>query len=679
MGHHFRDIGSRRRLFGLALVAVLLTACGGTGTPTPAGQVNNPAAGGSSAITAEAGALKTVAVGSNVILDGTESASMSGPGLSYEWAFTYTPAASRAALANADTATPSFVPDVPGTYLIQLVVRHSGQASMRDLVTVRAGTAGTAAASARFDHTGITQACVSCHDGSSATGQPAGHIPASDRCDACHATTAWTPVLMVDHNEVLGSCSSCHNGVLAAGKPADHPVTNQECNACHASSSWAQIRTATTGSSAGAADPGALDDDADTAPPADPTAPPADPTAPPADPTAPPADPAAGDDDDEAAAPPDPNAPPEPVQPANHDTLTSGCFGCHNNTLVEGKPADHIPAPDTCETCHNPLDWEPATPVDPGAPPVDPGLPPTTPGTPPTTTPPTNPIVQPANHDTLTSGCFGCHNNTLATGKPADHIPSPDTCETCHNPLAWTPATPNPGAPGGGAPGTPGTPPADGTPTPPDTGTPGTPPGGTPTPPNGGTPVSPPGGTPPDAGTPGTPPAGGPPTPPAGGATPFVHTPIPPGTLCGSCHNNTIATGKSDTHITTALDCGTCHSTTAWTPLALGNPISNPSNITLGPGFDHTGVSASQCAGCHNGTAATGRPADHISTTSRCASCHTTTRWTPVAFVDHNQVAGNCSSCHDGVTAVGKGPNHPPTNAECNQCHFAAEWVPLRE
>lgn len=652
MGHHFHFTWAWRRVMGPALIALLLNACGGSGTPTPTGEAKDPSVGGSSAITAEAGALKTVAVGSNVILDGTESTSMSGPGMSYEWAFTYTPAASRTALVDANTAMPSFVPDVPGTYLIQLVVRHNGQASIRDLVTVRAGSPGTVAAAARFDHTGVTQACVSCHDGSAATGKPAEHIPASDRCDACHATTAWTPVLTVDHNEVLGSCSSCHNGVLAAGKPADHPVTNQECNACHASSSWKRTRTAINGSGTGNGGPSVFDDDDEdaapadptTPPPADPTAPapdpgtpPADPTVPPADPTAPPADPAA--DDDEAAAPPDPNAPPEPVQPANHDTLTSGCFGCHNNTLVEGKPADHIPAPDTCETCHNPLDWEPATPVDPGTPPT---TPPAAPGTPPTTAPPTNPIVQPANHDTLTSGCFGCHNNTLATGKPADHIPSPDTCETCHNPLAWTPATPNPATPGGGTPGTPGTPPGSGTP--------GTPPGGTP-----------------DG------------TPPAGGATPFVHTPIPPGTLCGSCHNNTIATGKSETHITTALDCGTCHSTTAWIPLALDNPISNPANNAAGPGFDHTGVSASQCAGCHNGTAATGRPADHISTTSRCASCHMTTRWTPVAFVDHNQVAGNCSSCHNGVTAVGKGPNHPATNAECNQCHFAVEWLPVRE
>ena len=602
MGHHRRRLRPWMRVLGLALVAVLFTACGGGGKPVS--QTDAPGTAALNAPNAEAGALKTVAVGSNVILDGTESASLSGPDLSFEWAFSYVPGASRAKLVGAETATPSFVPDVPGTYLVQLVVYSRGQASARDLVTVRAGSQGTVATSAVFDHTGITAACVSCHNGTTAATKPAGHIPASDQCEACHATTAWTPVLIVDHNEVVGDCSSCHNGVLAMGKPADHPVTNQECNACHASSTWQRSRTASLRG------PNAFDDDdaADPTPPAGGT-------------------PVAADDDDDAA-------PPAVEQPANHDTLTSGCFDCHNNTLVEGKPADHPPAPDTCETCHNPLDWEDLTP------PADPGTPAPTP-TPPTT-PPANPIQQPANHDQLTSGCFGCHNGTLAEGKPADHIPAPDTCETCHNTLAWAPAVP----------------PGSGTPTPP-------PGGGTPTPPGGG------GGTPPPPGS------GTPPTPP--GTAPFVHTPIPPGTLCGTCHNGTIATGKSATHITTALDCSTCHSTSAWVPLALAKPSTPVApSAPMGPGFDHTGVSASECAGCHNGTTATGRPENHIATTSRCASCHATTRWTPVAFVDHNQVAGSCSSCHDGVTAVGKGADHPATNAECNQCHFPVEWLPVQ-
>jgi len=617
MGHHRRHLRPWMRGLGLVLAALLITACGGGGKPV--GQTDEPASAALKTPNAEAGALKTVAVGANVILDGSESATQSGPGLTYEWAFTYTPAASRTALAGADTATPSFVPDVPGTYLVQLVVYSGGQASERDLVTVRAGSGGAAAPSAVFDHTGITAACVSCHNGTTAATKPAGHIPASDRCEACHATTAWTPVLTVDHNEVVGSCSSCHNGALAAGKPADHPATDQECNACHVSSTWEQ--TGANSSGPGSTPPaGALDDDAD--------------------------------DDD--------TTPPTTVtKPANHDTLTSGCFGCHDNTIAEGKPADHIPAPDTCETCHNPLDWEPATP------PADPGTPPPPGGG----TPPAPGPVQPANHDTFTEGCFSCHNNTVASGKPANHIPASDTCETCHNPLAWVPATPvNPGTPTppGGTP----PPPGGGTPTPPGGGTP-PPDNGTPPPPGGGTP------TPPDSGTP-TPPAG-PGTPPPPGTTPFVHAPIPPGTLCGSCHNGTIATGKSPTHITTALDCSTCHTTSAWVPLALANPSTPvlPAG-PVGPGFDHTGVSASQCAGCHNGTTATGRTANHIATTSRCASCHTTTRWAPVAFVDHNQVAGSCSSCHDGVTAAGKGANHPATNAECNQCHFPVAWQPVR-
>ena len=70
--------------------------------------------------------------------------------------------------------------------------------------------------------TGITGNCYSCHNGTSATGKNATHIPTSNTCEACHTPTAWKPATRVDHTQVIGTCFSCHNGTLATGKNATH-------------------------------------------------------------------------------------------------------------------------------------------------------------------------------------------------------------------------------------------------------------------------------------------------------------------------------------------------------------------------------------------------------------------------------------------------------------------------
>src|SRR5664279_14929 len=81
-------------------------------------------------------------------------------------------------------------------------------------------------AGARFMHVGITPGtCATCHNGSIATGKPAGHIPTNASCDTCHRITGWRGAT-VDHASVqLGSCASCHNGASAKGKAASHIPT----------------------------------------------------------------------------------------------------------------------------------------------------------------------------------------------------------------------------------------------------------------------------------------------------------------------------------------------------------------------------------------------------------------------------------------------------------------------
>src|SRR5262245_37846674 len=104
----------RRALIGLVLG--LLTVCAGLPTPVLHGQATGKP-------TAIAGPNKVIeAIGTVVQLDGSASTNPSGTPLLYHWAFLAVPAGSSAALTGADTVTPTFVPDRPGRYRVQLTV-----------------------------------------------------------------------------------------------------------------------------------------------------------------------------------------------------------------------------------------------------------------------------------------------------------------------------------------------------------------------------------------------------------------------------------------------------------------------------------------------------------------------------------------------------------------------------
>ena len=71
---------------------------------------------------ADAGANKTVAVGATVLLDGTGSMDPEGASLDYAWTLQTAPSNSVATISAADAANSSFQADLPGDYLISLVV-----------------------------------------------------------------------------------------------------------------------------------------------------------------------------------------------------------------------------------------------------------------------------------------------------------------------------------------------------------------------------------------------------------------------------------------------------------------------------------------------------------------------------------------------------------------------------
>jgi len=86
--------------------------------------------------TADAGPDQLVIVGSNVVLDGTNSSDPENDLLTFSWQFTTTPAGSVAALSDADTSQPSFVADIEGVYEISLVVSDSIGPSAPNSVSV---------------------------------------------------------------------------------------------------------------------------------------------------------------------------------------------------------------------------------------------------------------------------------------------------------------------------------------------------------------------------------------------------------------------------------------------------------------------------------------------------------------------------------------------------------------
>lgn len=84
---------------------------------------------GNKAPAASAGADLQVIAGTSVQLDGSASTDPENDPLTFAWTLTNKPEGSQAELLDADSATPSFTPDLPGAYLVQLVVSDDYQDS----------------------------------------------------------------------------------------------------------------------------------------------------------------------------------------------------------------------------------------------------------------------------------------------------------------------------------------------------------------------------------------------------------------------------------------------------------------------------------------------------------------------------------------------------------------------
>lgn len=88
--------------------------------------------------TANAGLDQTVHVGSVVTLDGSGSSDPDGNvPLTYAWSFVSRPTGSSSLLSDMTIANPTFTPDLPGNYTVQLIVTDRlGATSAPDTVTI---------------------------------------------------------------------------------------------------------------------------------------------------------------------------------------------------------------------------------------------------------------------------------------------------------------------------------------------------------------------------------------------------------------------------------------------------------------------------------------------------------------------------------------------------------------
>jgi hypothetical protein len=90
---------------------------------------------------AQAGPDQGTFVGNLVALDGSASNDADSDPLTFSWSLIASPAGSTAVLSEANTATPVFVPDLPGAYVLNLVVSDPFVDSAPDTVTIAVTTA----------------------------------------------------------------------------------------------------------------------------------------------------------------------------------------------------------------------------------------------------------------------------------------------------------------------------------------------------------------------------------------------------------------------------------------------------------------------------------------------------------------------------------------------------------
>ena len=287
-----------------------------------------------------------------------------------------------------------------------------------------------------FDHAaaGITNNCMSCHDGKAHDGvvvvsKPAGHIPTSADCSTCHADTnngpgingssisGFTnadPFVNTVHPAYTTGCRSCHNGsydnatYLAKGHPSDsvHTTVDQngwECNACHTTAGNFQETNPVNHQDAAVKAQACVDCHADgnTAEPIGKG----------------PLHPTTSDECQQCH-----QAGGSFIAGFDHATLNPGgtneglpCTTCHDGVTATGKTQNHVPTTRDCVNCHT--------------------------GYPPAASSFAGGTFDHTGPEMVGKQCMQCHNGVIATGKSTNHIATNQDCGACHSTDTFANAT----------------------------------------------------------------------------------------------------------------------------------------------------------------------------------------------------------------------------------------------
>ncbi|HKY73496.1 MAG TPA: PKD domain-containing protein [Nitrospira sp.] len=122
----------------VAGVYVLALTCSDGSLSSTVDQVTITVATGNLPPVANAGPDQTVTTGQQVTLDGTRSSDPNGDPLTYSWCLKGRPVGSTATLSGANTARPTFTPDIAGSYVFCLTVNDGQAGSASDIVVVEA-------------------------------------------------------------------------------------------------------------------------------------------------------------------------------------------------------------------------------------------------------------------------------------------------------------------------------------------------------------------------------------------------------------------------------------------------------------------------------------------------------------------------------------------------------------
>ena len=143
----------------------------------------------------------------------------------------------------------------------------------------------------------------------------------------------------------------------------------------------------------------------------------------------------------------------------------------------------------------------------------------------------------------------------------------------------------------------------------------------------------------------------------------------PPPSLCAGCHLPQWQSAKDPDHVAVAMSktCQTCHTVNGWKPAPGYKHNTYPLQgkhvgVSCGACHKPTGKTPTTCEGCHMAVWHQTTNPNHaaLGLSQACAGCHAVSGWKPAKFPNHNPLFPISSGKH--------------TNIACATCHTTSDW-----